>query len=91
MSLSGVVVGPLSLHDFYKKPLHRAIEAISPLYTYGSAHYLAPADFATIYNVDPAYSAGYDGAGTSVAIVARTDITLSDVQSFRNYFGIARQ
>jgi subtilase family serine protease len=59
-----------------------------PDFTSGTNHFLAPADFATIYNVNPLYSAGITGAGQSIAIVGRTDIKLADVQFFRSFFGL---
>jgi hypothetical protein len=50
--------------------------------------FLAPGDFATIYNTTPLVSAGNDGAGVSIAIVGRSDISLSDVEAFRTVFGL---
>jgi hypothetical protein len=49
---------------------------------------LSPYDFATIYNVAPLWSAGYDGTGQSIAIAGETDIKLSDVSAFRALFGL---
>ncbi len=60
----------------------------APNFTSGANHFLAPADFATIYNVNSLYSSGITGAGQSIAIVGRTDIKLADVQFFRSFFGL---
>ncbi len=49
---------------------------------------LGPYDFATIYNVAPLWNAGIDGTGVTIAIVGETDIQMSDVQAFRNSFGL---
>jgi uncharacterized protein (TIGR03437 family) len=49
---------------------------------------VAPYDFATIYNVLPLWTAGIDGAGQSVAILARSNIALQDVRNFRSIFGL---
>ncbi|HVP12271.1 MAG TPA: S53 family peptidase, partial [Phycisphaerae bacterium] len=87
-AIAGVVLGPLTLHDFPKKPLHLAAQLVDPNFNSGGHHYLAPADFSTIYNVNPVYAAGTDGTGQTVAIVGRTDINLSDVQTFRSNFGL---
>jgi subtilase family serine protease len=87
-ALASVVAGVVSLHDFRSEPLHGLIRQPSPAYTAGSAHYLAPADFATIYNVNPLYLRALDGSGQSVAIVGRTNINLSDVRQFRSAFGL---
>ena len=51
-------------------------------------HYLSPADYATIYDIAPLYSQGFTGTGQTIAIVARTNINLSDVQMFRSTFGL---
>jgi len=52
------------------------------------AHYLAPGDFAKIYNTAALDQSGIDGTGQSLAIVARTNINLSDIQIFRLAFGL---
>jgi hypothetical protein len=49
---------------------------------------LAPGDFAKIYDTTPVVSAGNDGTGVSIAIVGRSDISLSDVEAFRTVFGL---
>jgi len=89
-ALAAVVGGLVSLHDFLSKPLHVAIPAtdVTPEYTSGSSHYLAPADFATIYNLGPLYGSSTDGTGQSIAIVGRTNIQMSDVQTFRSKMGL---
>ncbi|QHN03791.1 S8 family serine peptidase [Granulicella sp. WH15] len=46
------------------------------------AHYITPADFAVIYDLNPVYKAGYSGAGQSIAIVGRSRVSNSDVQNF---------
>jgi subtilase family serine protease len=56
-----------------------------PQYSQGSTHYIFPADFAAIYDLNPQYAAGNNGAGASIAIVGRSNINLSDVSSFRSY------
>jgi pseudomonalisin len=89
--LVGLVHGVVSLNGFPSRPQHSSVRPISeldPAFTSGGHHYLAPADFATIYNVDSVYSMGIDGSGQTIAIVARTDIKLSDVQTFRSNFSL---
>jgi len=51
-------------------------------------HAVSPYDFATIYNVKPLWDAGVDGAGQSIAVVAKSDIDLKDVASFRKSFNL---
>jgi subtilase family serine protease len=50
--------------------------------------WLAPYDFATIYDVLPLWNAGINGAGVSIAIVGETDINIQDVRDFRTLFGL---
>jgi len=87
--LAGLVKGIVSLHDFPRRPLHPpALPVSMPAAEAGGKHYLAPADFATIYDVKPLYQAGTTGAGGTIAIVGRSDLRLSDVRYFRSYFGL---
>lgn len=87
-ALVQVVGGVVSLHDFHSEPLHGALQKPSPEFSSGGSHYLAPADFATIYDLLPLYQQSITGSGQSVAIVARSNIKLADVRQFRTYFGL---
>jgi pseudomonalisin len=87
-ALSPVVGGIVSLHDFYTEPMHTSARQPSPEYTSGSVHFLAPADFATIYDLDSLYQRAINGNGQSIAIVARSNIKLSDVAQFRSFSGL---
>ena len=83
-ALAGVVNGVLSLHDFVSSPMHVTV----PAFTSGSAHYLMPADWATIYDVTPLYNQNITGSGQSIAVLGRVDITMSDVSTFRTNAGL---
>ncbi len=90
-ALAAVVGGVVSLHDFRAKPMHALATPaaiVSPEYTSGSSHYLAPADFATIYNLGSLYGGSTDGTGQSIAVVGRSNIQPADVQSFRSRMGL---
>ncbi len=95
------VAGINTLHDFRKKSAIRVLGKASrvantslwqPEFTFSGAagvqHFLAPGDFAKIYNTAALYQNGIDGTGQSIAIVARNNINLSDVQIFRIAFGL---
>ncbi|HKW76663.1 MAG TPA: protease pro-enzyme activation domain-containing protein [Terriglobales bacterium] len=90
-ALTSLVQGVVSLNDF---PKHRnsTVTQLPPDFTNSTdgSHFIAPGDFATIYNVTPLYSAtpAIDGTGQTIAIVGRTDINLADVQFFRSFFGL---
>jgi len=64
-------------------------QVAAPLYSAGATHYLFPADFASIYDLNPLLSAGINGAGVSIAIAGRSNINLSDVAAFRSLAGLA--
>ena len=84
-ALSDVVGGFLGLNDF---PTHSNAKLVTPDYTTGNTHYLTPADFATIYDLNPLYAAGIDGTGQSIAIVGESDVLLSDIAAFRTRYGL---
>jgi Pro-kumamolisin, activation domain/Bacterial Ig-like domain (group 3) len=100
-ALTPVVFGPVSLHNFPRKPMHRTAGVFSrsketgqvvPLFTgpSGPNQYfgVGPTDFAKIYNVQPLWDAGIDGTGQTIAIVAQSDIVVQDVRDFRILFGL---
>jgi hypothetical protein len=74
----------------------KATGEVQPLFTFpvscgsGTCYYFAlgPADFATIYNVAPLWSAGTDGTGQTIAVVGETNINPQDVADFRAMFGL---
>ena len=62
---------------------------LGPAYTSSSSvHYVGPSDFATIYNTAPLLAAGINGTGQTIAVVGRSDILLSDVQTYRQLFNL---
>ncbi len=90
VGLSGLVAGVVSLHDFRRTSQMRTLAPLDaqPDYSAGATHYLFPADFATIYNLNSLFIAGTNGSGSSIAIAARSDIKLSDIESFRLMAGL---
>jgi len=94
-SLAGLVSDVRGLDDFKPKPriqLAKSRQAGSnPNFTSGvtGAHYLAPPDFATIYDLGPLYSAGYNGKGVTIAVVGQTDIVPADITDFRSASGLS--
>jgi len=85
-----VVGGIDGLSDFEPQPLVRIAEptGASPQYTSGASHYLAPDDFATIYNLTPLYNMGIDGTGQTIAVVGASSVNLADVRQFRQRFNL---
>ena len=103
-ALAPVITGLNALHNFPKRPAHHAaglfsksrtnghVARLNPEFTYQASdetlYAMAPADFATIYNVTPLWTAGLDGTGQSIAIVGQSDINIDDVRSFRSLFSL---
>jgi len=74
-ALAPAVVGIASLNNFFPRPL---VKPISGYTASSTAHYLAPPDMATIYNLNPLFSAGITGKGQIVAVVEDTDLAGSN-------------
>ena len=89
-AMAGVVSGILSLHNFQHSSeiQSRVSLEVRPRYTSGNTHYLFPADWAAIYDLNPLYQAGTNGTGTSIAIVGRSNINVADVSTFRAASGL---
>jgi subtilase family serine protease len=93
-SLAGTVSSVRGLDDFRLKPriqFPKSREAASnPHFTSGlsGGHYVAPGDFAVIYDVNPLYQAGNTGKGVTIAVIGQTDILAADIADFRGAAGL---
>ena len=89
-ALAGIVTGLDGLHDFHLKP--GIVKARPDFYDANLTppNFLAPGDIATMYHINPLYTAStpIDGTGQKLAIIGQTDIFISDVNDFRNNFGL---
>jgi hypothetical protein len=93
-ALFPVASGILSLHNFPRKSMRRAVGAftraadgrVEPQFTGSSGQFfvVGPADFAKIYNIP----SSLDGTGQTIALVADSNINVQDVTDFRNLFGL---
>ena len=88
-ALIPVVKAVRGLYTNQEQPLHGAPTArsVSPRVTYGSSHYLAPADFATIYDLPSSLT----GAGVAIGIVGRSRTNFADFANFRALTGATYQ
>ena len=90
-----------TLHNFLKKPHLRMVKqrvaakirpGKSPELTFSDGtHALGPADYATIYNINPVYNAGDSGQGVQIAVIGRSNLYAGtqpgqDVLDFRQNF-----
>lgn len=88
-ALAGVIVGFASLNDFRHRPQWIQTQR-TPQYTDGSGkHYLAPGDFATIYDLTSPYAQGITGTGRSIAVIGRSSVQSTDLGNFRSAFGLS--
>jgi hypothetical protein len=98
-ALAPVVRGVVSLHNFFSKPMlsryygvqrnaQGKLAPVPPDDNLGGFHFLSPDDFAKIYDTAPLLTAGINGTGETIAIVARSDVSPTDVQTFRTIFGL---
>jgi Pro-kumamolisin, activation domain/Bacterial Ig-like domain (group 3) len=99
-ALAPVVAGIHSLHNFRKKSFMHFSQALAtakaegklkPGFGNGAGLYaVGPGDFAKIYNLPPTSGAGaLNGSGQTIALVARSNIAVSDITQFGTGFGIA--
>ncbi len=61
----------------------------TPEYTSSSSeHFVSPADFARIYNIDPVSASGTNGAGRTIAVVGFAIPSNSDIEEFEQLAGL---
>jgi len=87
-ALAPAVVGIVSLNDFKPRPLYKLVG--TPQFTLGNGLFnLVPADLATIYNINPLFTAGITGVGQTIHLVESSNIfTANDWNAFRTTFGL---
>ena len=93
-ALSEVALGIHNLNDFRPKPrvhVHKvSANATKGNFTSSSTglHFLIPGDFATIYDINALYTAGFDGTGQKIAVAGQTAINNTDIDAFRSAAGL---
>jgi len=92
-ALASLVSGVVSLHDFRPRPMHR-LRKPRPEFTigglFGDTYAVVPADLATIYNLNPLFSAGISGQGQTITLIEDTDVyTANDWTTFRSVLGLS--
>lgn len=98
-AFASVVTSISGLADTDLRPMHHGQamaqgaqlqqNGVQPQYTTGSTHYITPGDFATIFDLKPAYNAGITGAGQRVAIIGRSRVASTDITGFEANTGLA--
>jgi subtilase family serine protease len=99
-AISSVVLAVSGLDDFKLKPRSRARNASAadpsqPSFATATCtggtppcHFIAPADFYTIYDYPPS-SSNINGAGVTIAVMGQTQIRTADVAAFRTAAGLS--
>jgi subtilase family serine protease len=83
--LAPAVAGIVSLHDF--RP--HSTRMPGPKYRI-EYQLVVPADLATIYDLQPAFAAGFTGQGQTIAVVEDSDLyNTADWNTFRKVFGLS--
>jgi subtilase family serine protease len=90
-ALAPVVKGVVSLSDFMPHAMNKS----RTNYTFtssGSTYYaVTPADLATIYNFNGAFSSGYTGTGQTIVVIEDTNVySTADWSTFRSTFGLTK-
>lgn len=86
-ALAPAVVGVVSLSDFRPHTMRvpRAQYSVS-----GGEALIAPADLATIYNLNPLFAAGDSGQNQTIVVIEDTDVySTADWTTFRDTFGLS--
>jgi subtilase family serine protease len=87
-ALAPAITGIVSLHDFRPHPMKRAKYTFSAS---GSTYQaVVPADLATIYDLNPLFTAGITGKGQTITVLEDSDLYSSvDWTTFRSKFGLS--
>ena len=89
-ALSGVIAGVVSLNDFRPHTNFKPRPAYTASLDGSTYQTVAPADLATIYNLNPLFSAGITGTGETVVVIEDTNVySTADWTTFRSTFGLS--
>jgi subtilase family serine protease len=97
-ALAPAIEGVVSLHNFMPHAFRTGLA--SPQYTYAGCdgpiiastdcYALAPADYQTIYNLTPLYTASIYGQGQTVVLIEDTNSYGSDWKTYQTKFGLTK-
>ncbi len=97
-ALAPVVRAVSGLYTVKLNPMHRggpAGLAPSPAATLscvnGGCHWVFPADFTAIYDLGSVYASGLNGAGQTIALIARSRVNNADIENFQRLSGLPIQ
>jgi subtilase family serine protease len=89
-SLAPLVAGIVSLNDFRPHTSYKPRAEYTFAGTNGTEYVVVPPDLATIYNLNPLFTAGISGQGQTIVLIEDTDLyTIDDWTTFRSTFGLS--
>jgi subtilase family serine protease len=89
-ALAPAVASIVSLHDFFPRPMLKPRGQYTFSSGLGTEYALVPGDLVTIYNFNPAFSAGITGQGQTIVLIEDTDLySTADWSTFRSTFGLS--
>jgi hypothetical protein len=89
-ALAPAIIGVVSLHDFkphtnYKPRANYTFSGCT-----GECYAVVPGDLATIYNLNPLFTANISGQGQTIVVIEDTDVfSAPDWTTFRTTFGLS--
>ncbi len=90
LALAPVITGIVSLHDFWPHSMLKPRMKLTGTLGNTPVQLVTPADLATIYDFNPAFSAGITGQGQTIAVVEDSNLFRnSDWTNFRSTFGLS--
>jgi subtilase family serine protease len=90
VALAPVIAGIVSLHDFRPHSMIKPRMKLTGTLNGSPVQLVTPADLATIYDFNPAFSAGITGVGQTIAVVEDSNLFRnSDWTTFRSTFGLS--
>jgi subtilase family serine protease len=90
-ALAPAVAGIVSLHDFSPRPMKRAHADYTLASGRSTYQAVTPGDLATIYNLNPLFTAGTTGKSQTIAVIEDSDLyKSSDWTTFRSTFGLTK-
>jgi subtilase family serine protease len=76
-----------NMNDIRPRPMH-----VKPRNAFTSSQsgnvFFSPGDIAVTYDMNPLYSAGFTGAGQSIAVIGQSAIQASNIENFQNAAGL---
>lgn len=88
-AIAPLTIGFTGLDDFKMKPSPNVVKPVADLY-YNGQNTIAPGDLWIMYNILPLFSNAIDitGSGMKLAVIGQSDVSLSDIATYRNRFDL---